>query len=65
MDFPNKRHSVNQYLAVIIANCAAALLMAPTTSLAQVPYSIDGVVPDADCCFEFRTRLAASASSDP
>jgi hypothetical protein len=65
MDFPNKRHSVNQYLAAIIANCAAALLMAPTTGLAQVPYSIDGVVPDAGCCFEFQDPVGSISELGP
>ena len=65
MEFPNKRQQLNWNLTAIVTNFAAALLLAPTTGLAQVPYSIDGIVPDANCCFEFQDPVGSISELGP
>ena len=53
MDIPRKQKKSNWNLLALIASCAAGLAFAPAASMAQVPYNIDGTVPDVDCCSEF------------
>ncbi len=43
----------------IFIKATALLLLAPLTVLAQVPYSIDGIVPDANCCSEFQDPVGS------
>ena len=65
MDIRNKRHSLNLSLATIAVTIAAALLFAPTIGMAQVPYSIDGVIPDANCCSEFSDPAGSISELGP
>ena len=66
MDFPSKRYSLNRSFAVAAAICGSALLLlAPASSTAQVPYDIDGTVPDADCCFEFQDPSGSISELGP
>ena len=54
MDLPKKRQITIRTLTDIAVIFAAAFLLIPSTSFAQVPYNIDGIVPDANCCAEFQ-----------
>ena len=65
MDFPNKQHSLNRTWGAIALTIASALLLAPASGHAQVPYNIDGVVPDADCCFEFLDPVGSISELGP
>ena len=61
----NQRHASSRNLGVIALRLAAALLLAPGITLAQVPYSIDGVVPDPNCCVEFQDPVGSIAELGP
>jgi hypothetical protein len=65
MDVPKKRQLINWNLAVIVANFAAVFFFAPNISLAQVPYNIDGIVPDENCCFEFQDPVGSIKELGP
>ena len=65
MDIPIKQHSLNWNLAVTIVTFAVAVILAPTTGSAQVPYNIDGVAPDANCCFEFQDPVGSVSELGP
>ncbi len=65
MEFPSKRQQLNCKLTAIVTKIAATFLLAPTISLAQVPYNIDGVVPDANCCFEFQDPVGSISELGP
>jgi uncharacterized repeat protein (TIGR01451 family) len=53
MDFSNRRFSLVRQLAAIILTGMFASFAFPASSHAQNPFSIDGTVPDAECCVEF------------
>ena len=65
MDIPNKQQLIKRKLAGIVVKFTAALLLAPITGLAQVPYNVDGVVPDANCCFEFQDPVGSVSEFGP
>ena len=66
MDFPSKRYSLNRNLVAAATICGSALfLLAPTSATAQVPYNIDGTVPDADCCYEFQDPVGSISELGP
>ena len=65
MDFPSKRHTLNRSWVTIVVNFTAAVLLVPATGLAQVPYNIDGIVPDANCCFEFSDPVGSVKELGP
>ena len=49
----------SQVLDALALRCAAVLLLASGGAVAQVPYAIDGTVPDADCCAEFQDPVGS------
>ena len=65
MEFPNKRQQLNWNLTALVTKMAAVFLLAPTIGLSQVPYNIDGVVPDANCCFEFQDPVGSISELGP
>ncbi|MBT8444886.1 MAG: DUF11 domain-containing protein, partial [Gammaproteobacteria bacterium] len=65
MDIPQERHSVTFNLAKILTGVVAILLLAPATTWSQVPYNIDGVVPDAGCCVEFQDPSGSVSELGP
>ncbi|MDH4023594.1 MAG: hypothetical protein OEV14_10740, partial [Gammaproteobacteria bacterium] len=65
MDILNQRHVTNRNFTAIALRLAAAFLFAPGITLAQVPFSIDGVVPDPNCCVEFQDPVGSIAELGP
>jgi uncharacterized repeat protein (TIGR01451 family) len=53
METPNRRRPIVSHRKAFAAPILACLLLTPIAASAQVPYAIDGVVPDANCCAEF------------
>ena len=48
-----------------LAWAAFVFMLTPAASLAQVPFNIDGTVPDADCCVEFTDPSGSIAELGP
>ena len=65
MDIPNKRSSLNQCLTAIVMTITAVLLIAPNVGMAQVPFNIDGVIPDTGCCSEFSDPFGSVSELGP
>jgi len=65
MDNPRKKKIINRNLAAVFLQIAAIFLLTPVTSLAQVPYAIDGNVPDADCCATFQDPVGSIKELGP
>jgi hypothetical protein len=78
---PNRPRQTSSHGIAIAASILAILLLSSSGASAQVPYAIDGVVPDANCCAAFQdpsgsiselgpvnskaTKLAAIGSAPP
>ncbi len=65
MDIQNQFRVASRIPGMIALRLAAALLLAPVAGLAQVPYGIDGVVPDPNCCVEFQDPVGSIAELGP
>jgi uncharacterized repeat protein (TIGR01451 family) len=65
MEFPGNRTMNRPVAALVAVLTAAAVLIAPVNGRAQVPYNIDGVVPDANCCFEFQDPVGSVSELGP
>jgi hypothetical protein len=65
MDIPKTQHvGFSKHIGTLISFATAVLLL-PGISLAQIPYNIDGTVPDADCCYEFADPVGSISELGP
>ena len=65
MDIPRENRSLSQSLTAIVVTIAAVFVIAPNVVMAQVPYNIDGVIPDAGCCSEFSDPYGSISELGP
>jgi hypothetical protein len=65
MDILKMQQTINRNFTVIAVRLTTALLLAPIVGVAQVPYSIDGIVPDANCCSEFQDPVGSIKELGP
>ena len=65
MEFRMRLKRVNLSFNNFSIFSAITMLLAPAALLAQVPYNIDGVVPDADCCYEFQDPVGSISELGP
>jgi uncharacterized repeat protein (TIGR01451 family) len=65
MDGSTQMHQKSSRLIAITAAILAFLLSLPIAASAQVPYVIDGVVPDANCCAEFQDPSGSISELGP
>jgi hypothetical protein len=54
MDNPAKARPITSQLIRLRTGLSAVMILLPLFASAQVPYSIDGTVPDSNCCSEFQ-----------
>jgi len=64
-DMPSKLRQMDSHSITIAASIAALLLLLPIVAAAQVPFAIDGVVPDAGCCAEFADPFGSVSELGP
>jgi uncharacterized repeat protein (TIGR01451 family) len=65
MDMTSPPHQTSSHPIAIAASIMAILLLVPFAAAAQVPYVIDGVVPDANCCTEFPDPFGSISELGP
>jgi hypothetical protein len=65
MDLPHTMRRTRCLSIAIAALIAATALLMPIAASAQVPYAIDGVVPDANCCAEFQDPFGSVSELGP
>ena len=65
MDIPNIRISRDRSIAAVAIAITTTLMLSPGVGLAQVPYSIDGTVPDANCCVELQDPVGSISELGP
>ncbi|MDH3978313.1 MAG: hypothetical protein OEU86_07320, partial [Gammaproteobacteria bacterium] len=65
MNIPSIKAITSRNFAQVIKGLAALLVFMPAITIAQVPYSIDGVIPDADCCVGFADPVGSVSELGP
>ncbi|MHC4218646.1 MAG: hypothetical protein ACYSU7_09355, partial [Planctomycetota bacterium] len=65
MDIPSQLRQASHHSIAIAASIMATVLLIPIAGIAQVPYFIDGVVPDANCCTEFQDPSGSISELGP
>ena len=62
---PRQMRLTESHPIAIAASIMATLLLLPVVGFAQVPFAIDGVVPDANCCAEFQDPSGSVSELGP
>ncbi len=65
MDLSSSMHRTSFLSIAIAASIVATVLLMPIAAHAQVPFAIDGVVPDANCCSEFQDPFGSVSELGP
>ncbi len=65
MDMSRQPRQTRSRSIAIVTSIMATVLLTPGASFAQVPYLIDGVVPDANCCAEFQDPSGSISELGP
>ena len=65
MDNQSKQSQSSNCQPAIAAAFTACLLLTAFNTFAQSPFSIDGTVPDVDCCYEFADPVGSVSELGP